>query len=923
MNKLGSDLNQKGLILLRLYLLFVTLTGIVTAWGLIRIPVDANNTGFLGYSQERMLLTVGVIFIIFVAFFFLLSSWVCKSLFFALRKKISEITKKKKSYGWTIILLALGLLVGSFILLISPEIPEPFTKTFLERIFPLVIWFTILCGLTLLALSLLHYDFNFFQLKPKSRIAYFTAIIFGFLLILWLTISLTGLGVIATDAGAGWNPLGSPVTEIQVFLSWMVGIIYIFLVLLWENRIQGENSCPKIRYLRIDLVISILIWLVAFLIWNGMPLLENWFVTPPLPPNHEFYPSSDASIYDSIGQSLLVGVGYKYNNSPFAIRPLYALFLSVLHSIGGLGYEPIIWMQVAVLALIPVLLYWITRQLHTRVSALIAAFLYIFREANAIALGDSITTSHVKLLMSDLPTTLGVMIFTLLIIRWLQKPNQRLILTLIAGGVAGAFMLIRPEFGVLIPFIGGIAFLQLVRNLGIWFKGMVFIVIGVILMLSPWIWRNYQITGTIFLDSPHYRADLLAKRYSDADSELLVTTGTSGDIVSNIDSSERETVPTNQPTEPPEIVILPGERRNEFTKRMVDYVSTFAKNNPGQVLKFVSNHFLNSQVQTVLFLPNTFRLPDSFIGLIGHRDLSIFWKECCSVDQYIRRLPFWFKWDGHLPRQSVIPLFLNLFFISVGIGSVWKNNKFLGLIPLGAHLGYTLINALVRNSGGRYIIPVSWIGILYFAIGLGQFSIWIIRYFRGGDLNSSIIGELTIKTPSEDARNSSILKVSNLGVAICIFLSGIILPTSERIIPPRYSMDTEDIQGKILALPVDFQTMVTSLVESGGDVFPGRALYPKYYPADYDTHDSDLSKIPTNSYITFNMVGPYNNTIILLHDNVPKSFPNGTDVIIIGCREKKHFDALAVVIFDVQHRPIEIIQRTPMPNIISCPIQSP
>ena len=297
------------------------------------------------------------------------------------------------------------------------------------------------------------------------------------------------------------------------------------------------DRARQFRLLRIDLVVSIILWAAAFALWNSIPLTANWFAAPPRAPNQVIYPNSDAYLYDTTGQSLLTGEGFKTQNAPFAIRPLYALFLAGLHALGGPDYEPITWMQVAVLALIPVLLYWITHHIHNRVSGLIAAALLIFREANAIILGSSITTSHSKLLMADLPTTLGVMLLILLIIRWLQNPTQRLTLTLISGAVTGAFMLIRPEIAVLLPFLGLVALLQLLfvyprlselnkveitlsnkafkKGVKIWTKGLLLIVIGLVLFLVPWIWRNYQLTGTIYLDSPSYRSDLFALRYQE------------------------------------------------------------------------------------------------------------------------------------------------------------------------------------------------------------------------------------------------------------------------------------------------------------------------------------------------------------------------------------------------------------------------
>ena len=672
-----------------------------------------------------------------------------------------------------------------------------------------------------------------------------------------------------------------------------------------------SNAFANLNFSKFNLLICILLWLTAFGIWNSIPLVSNWYAAPPRIPNQAIYPNSDAYLYDSTAQSLLVGEGLKTQNAPFAIRPLYALFLAGLHAISGIDYEPIIWLQVAVLALIPVLIFLITRQIHNRVSGLIAALHLILREGNAIILGGSITTSHSKLLMADLPTTLGVMLFVLLIIRWLQKPAQRQTLTLIAGGITGAFMLIRPEFGVILPFIGLTALFQLIRGPKVWFKGMILIALGTILMLVPWVWRNYQITNTIFLDSPHYRADLFALRYQEYDSDLSAT------------GSALQTTPISSPqvTSTPQIAYQPDESSQEFAERLTSDAAQFAKENPGQVLFFITNHFFNSQVQSVLYLPGTFRLVDSSLGFLGHRDPGQFWNECCSADSYIRRLPFWFKWDGHFPQQSIVPLFINLFFISVGLAFAWKKQRFIGLIPITVSIGYTLVNAVVRNSGGRYILPVDWVGILYYSIGLGQLSIWAIAYFRGTKLPQSVT---TGGHPKTESGDPSLWRAANLWTAAAIFLLGCVLPLSEKIILPRYPQELLDLRQAEISNSLE-QPILNEFIQNGALVIQGRALYPRFHQANQG--EAGIRRTPFSplpfARIDFYIVGPFNGGVVLAQTNSPQNFPNGSDVLVIGCQGAENFEAVALAIYDVSGGVDQILLSEPFPKDLTCPLILP
>jgi hypothetical protein len=547
---------------------------------------------------------------------------------------------------------------------------------------------------------------------------------------------------------------------------------------------------------------------------------------------------------------------------------------------------------------------------------LIAATLLIARESNAIILGNAITTSHSKLLMADLPTTLGVMLFILLMIRWLQDPSQRQTLTLVAGGVTGAFMLIRPEFGILLPFVGVMTLLQLIRTPKIWFKGMVLIAAGLLLMLTPWVWRNYQITGTIFLDSPFYRADLFANRYQEYEE-------TSPPPTKPVPKVTQETAQP-EPTPTPKIALQEGETGDEFAERMAEDVAQFARDNPLAVLQFISNHFTHSQVQSVLFLPATFRLGDSVLGFLGHKDPAKFWESCCSAQNYIRRLPFWFKWDGQLPHQSIVPLLINLFMISIGLASSWKQQRFIGLLPLAASIGYTLVNAVVRNSGGRYILPVDWIGIFYFSIGLGQLTLWIAAYFRRAAIPSSVTAEVRPQPPEE---SPTLWRAANLWVGLGILLFGCLLPMSEMIIPPRYTTTQFENQYTVLmqSAPLSDYDNATweGFIQSGGEALQGRALYPSFFQADDEAAIANPFNLPPLAQITFYIIGPFNGNVILFQETAPEFFPNGSDVVIIGCHQSKYFDALVVAIYDDVGNLIAVLKRQPFPDTSTCPLALP
>jgi hypothetical protein len=58
------------------------------------------------------------------------------------------------------------------------------------------------------------------------------------------------------------------------------------------------------------------------------------------------------------------------------------------------------------------------------------------------------------------------------------------------------------------------------------------------------------------------------------------------------------------------------------------------------------------------------------------------------------------------------------------IAVAWRREKFTGLLPLAVVAAYLLMHALVRNSGGRYILPVDWASVVYYAMGITHLTLW-------------------------------------------------------------------------------------------------------------------------------------------------------------------------------------------------------
>lgn len=859
------------------------------------IPSESQQALLWGLSLERLLVMGGLLglALIFCALGILV--WL-PGPYANLTGRLDRLLADRRKFWLAVWLASSALLSGAFFVLSTQDIREPFTQAFYLRLGPLAIWIAGLGIETLIALGLYRYISSPAVPIQFPREALLSTLLFGLFLLVWVWVSRSRVGLVAENVG--WNRLGAPLLETHVLLMSGIGLAYLAVGLFVIHRLGGQSSGLKHGSMRIDLLISAVIWLAAVLYWISVPLQSSWFASNPRPPNFEWYPNSDASVYDITAQNVLVGEGFKSWELPYAVRVFYAFFLTLLHVLAGPGYERIINLQVLVLALLPVFIYWIVRRLHNRLSALIVAGLVVLREGSSISLADVITVSHAKLLMSDLPAALAVSLYILLVVIWLKEPDRRRVFPLAAGGVLGFGMLIRPELGVLAAVPAVLSVPALVRRPSFYLKNIAWLALGLALALTPWLVRNWAVGGRIFLDSPGFRADLIAQRYSPAPAET-------------------------------DIEQKPGETTDQYTQRMRSSAAEFVKEQPAAIPRFLLNHYMNSQIQLVLELPSTFRFFDSAIELTGHRSPALFWERCCSAEGYVRRLPFWWHWNGDLPGEAVVPVLANLFLLSLGLVAAWKYSGPAGMAPLLAVVLHLAVNAAFRNSGGRYILPVDWAAILYYGIGITRVLAWGVELFSRSPIPPALLGAGVVEAGAQASSQSPHRKY--LAVAMAILLVATAVPAVEKVFPPRFTDETkQELLDSVLdrrRSPLDRQTvdMLDQLLKNQGVVLEGRALYPRYHRSGSGEPGSTWPSFYPRDYprLSFYLVGPVNRGVVLPYRRPPKEFSNGAHVLVFGCPGKDYFHAAAVLVLDPSDGSVDAALLSRPPSAPRCPLESP
>jgi len=916
---------------IQIYFLLLILVGTFTLWSFVEIPGEAKSHFLFGLSLERIFLFSVVFLFTLMGVWFLSRSIINRKWFSSTSQVLISSLERNRLFVAILSICVSFIVIGCNFIFSLLTITEPVTQAYYVRLRPLILWGIILSGQTILVMLILKHGNGYQGLKPKNRKIYSLVISLSIIFLIWLWVGLTGIGITAIDEGVGWHALGTPLLEVQVLLAWVITIGFL-AILTWS--IDHPKKSRWVKFIQKDFFICTILWIGAFSLWMSQPLKPNWFASEPRPPNFEFYPNSDASVYDVTAQNLLLGYGFKTRGSPFTLRPLFSTFLAGLHTLSDLGYETIIWMQVAILALIPVILYFVTKQIHNRTSGFFAALLLIIREANAVKLGDSISEAHAKILLPFLPTALGILIFIYFMSVWLKNPIKQKSLPILLGGLTGIFMLIRPEFIILLVFIGLAALFQIRKTPKVWFRGFILISSGVIITLVPWIYRNYQLTGTIFIDSPHYRLDFIAKRFRDnpigfsdplntlQPLETVTPTATSEVVV----QLETKQAPESMSLSTPLVITSDEGSIQGQTEELADDVMKFVQENPETATNFIVNHLMNSVVQTVLQLPSSYPITQSTIKWLEHKSISQFWLDCCSLVDYERRFPFWPKWNGTLPGNSFIPVTLNLVLIAIGISVAWNHSKFIGLTPLFGGFGYYLINALVRNSGGRYIVPVNWIGIFYFSIGIIQITQLGLSLYRKN--NSNKIKDYDDQ-PTQSNENIPILTLSNFGIGLGLFIFGCTLPILEISIPEKFDSASLETNFTFLLKPEnEFFTeeekgRIESYLNNGGISLYGSAFYPRHHKPYQMGSVWNYYHDRPYAHLDFYLSSPHDTGVVLPLDEPPNFFPNGSYVFVLACPQVDYLDALAIIIFPNDEDSPKALWRSTIPDTPECPLPLP
>lgn len=691
-----------------------------------------------------------------------------------------------------------------------------------------------------LLLTFLIYDLQSRHLvdgKSEEKFLAGTLIVFS---ILWILVSVTRIGLQPDDRY--WNVAGVPMmlVSLLVILSAIIFLHNMIKKLLerWHWKFDAKLLC----LLEVGLVL--IIWLGAALLWMKTPYSNSYFLYGPFPPDGHFLPKSDAQLMDLGGQYLIIGG--KLETPYFTEKPFYALFLGLLHYFFGQSYQIVTNVQILFLAFIPVLLYSLGKKFAGAFFGVSLALYAITKEATSILFTYKISVSNSRLMMTEMPSALLLILAAILILEWLRRDHPHHALPLAAGGVLGVAAFVRSNNFVVL--VGVVVFVLLI-SLGQLKKRLAqfgFFLLGVVLILAPW---------TVYTETTYDTNPISWKIEAALDTRF-------NEKVPGRDERSTQLPPEAEPTNIPDIQTQPNSgSESAFPARPQESAdSKLPLEAPDQdttgkdyksKLVLVLAHFFNNQIKALFVLP--FQLYPARPTVILDNP---YWQEPVT-------------WAGKLPLEHWLAFLVNLIFIGLGLSHAWKKFAWAGLTPLMLEVSYYLSNALVRTSGSRYLVAVDWAVYFYFLLG-----IWavLLKHEIVRDTNSSQVKDV-------NSPNNQIW-----AALLPCLLIGLSLPVLNLAFPEVYHNETKmEVYQRLPLQKIESEVGISAeemraFYEKPTTVFLfGREIYPAY---------QELKSDPIVRANTFKLLTPKPYDVYIADGEMPsEALPAGEDMIVLGCRD--------------------------------------
>ena len=238
-------------------------------------------------------------------------------------------------------------------------------------------------------------------------------------------------------------------------------------------------------------------------------------------------------------------------------------------------------------------------------------------------------------------------------------------------------------------------------------------------------------------------------------------------------------------------------------------------------------------------------------------------------------------------------------------------------------MGYNASVSVGRISGWRFILPADWITLIYFSIGLIQFSyiVWFVATRSAQDVS--------IKDEASAVEKPSVNWFGAAVIAVSFLLCGSAVTYGNRLFSNRYPpqpaqqlMNEYLLGAESLGQPFTEDELERFLQDDKAVIVYGQAIYPYYLKSDSGpvNHAWPAYKPRPYNRVVFYLVGAESSNVILPLPSHDFDFPDGAEVIVLGCaNEFGDIEALSVLLTGASP---SLFTREPMSEIV-CPLPEP
>ena len=304
---------------------------------------------------------------------------------------------------------------------------------------------------------------------------------------------------------------------------------------------------------------------------------------------------------------------------------------------------------------------------------------------------------------------------------------------------------------------------------------------------------------------------------------------------------------------------------------------------PAETFHAVGSHFLNNEISSLLVLPVRLTAPAEADQLFYEKDL------------------FWYRENARetIEQNTGLILFY-LAIISFGIISAYRKAGFSGLAPLMIHLAYNLGNAFALNSGFRFILPVDWALLFYFAVGCSA----VLEFFT----NVLLHEDFSLTDGQEPAHGRKVPQwAAAAAVCLGLILTGAVLPCCDSLIPQHFPAETaQETAEKWKSGSGSAAAILAAYPEEDLTFLEGRAFYPRFYKADEG--DSGGSSSAKQGLDMDRLVWMFQNEQVhvlscpLAPEQVPAAIadtvPDPMDVIVVGFQREDYIEVIEMIRLD-------------------------